>query len=292
MQARGALMLLGASFFWGTTFVAQMTGMDRLGPFSYAAARYFLGFLSLLAVLIWTRKSRAKERQAEKLSRGFLVGLVCGIFLFAASSMQQISMLYTTAGKAAFITCLYIMFVPLAAVIFGRKILRENWIGAGLALVGLYLLAINEELTINIGDVILFFSAFVWTAQILAIDKFAAKVDVLELSTAQIFITMVLSFVAMEIFETPTLSAIQNAIVPIAYGGIFSAGVAFTLQIYGQKYAEPAAAAILMSFESIFGAVSSWLILGEAMSGREIFGCALMIAGIFATQWRVITGRR
>ncbi|MBO4401871.1 MAG: DMT family transporter [Selenomonadaceae bacterium] len=292
MQARGALMLLGASFFWGTTFVAQMTGMDRLGPFSYAAARYFLGFLSLLAVLIWTRKSRAKERQAEKLSRGFLVGLVCGIFLFAASSMQQISMLYTTAGKAAFITCLYIMFVPLAAVIFGRKILRENWIGAGLALVGLYLLAINEKLTINIGDVILFFSAFVWTAQILAIDKFAAKVDVLELSTAQIFITMVLSFVAMEIFETPTLSAIQNAIVPIAYGGIFSAGVAFTLQIYGQKYAEPAAAAILMSFESIFGAVSSWLILGEAMSGREIFGCALMIAGIFATQWRVITGRR
>lgn len=291
MQARGALMLLAASFFWGTTFVAQMTGMDRLGPFSYAAARYFLGFLSLLAVLIWTRKSRAQERRAEKLSRGFLVGLACGIFLFVASSMQQISMLYTTAGKAAFITCLYIMFVPLASVIFGRKILRENWLGAVLALIGLYLLAINEALTINIGDVILFFSAFVWTAQILMIDRFAARVDVLELSTAQIFITAVLSFVAMEIFETPTLSAIQNAIVPIAYGGIFSAGVAFTLQIYGQKYAEPAAAAILMSFESIFGALSGWLLLGEEMSGREIFGCALMVAGIFATQWRVITGK-
>lgn len=291
MQARGALMLLAASFFWGTTFVAQMTGMEGLGPFSYAAARYFLGFLSLLAVLIWTRKTRAKERQAEKLSRGFLVGLVCGVFLFVASSMQQISMLYTTAGKAAFITCLYIMFVPLASALFGRKILRENWLGAALALIGLYLLAINEALTINIGDVILFFSAFVWTAQILAIDRFAARVDVLELSTAQIFITAVLSFVAMEIFETPTLSAIQNAAIPIAYGGIFSAGVAFTLQIYGQKYAEPAAAAILMSFESIFGALSGWLLLGEEMSGREIFGCALMVAGIFATQWRVITGK-
>ena len=291
MQARGALMLLGASFFWGTTFVAQMTGMDGLGPFSYAAARYFLGFLSLLAVLIYTRKTRAAERRAEKLSRGFLVGLACGIFLFMASSMQQISMLYTTAGKAAFITCLYIMLVPLASAIFGRKILPENWAGAALALIGLYLLAINEELTINFGDVILFFSAFAWAAQILAIDRFAARVDVLELSTAQIFITAVLSFVAMEIFEEPTFSAISNAIIPIAYGGIFSSGIAFTLQIYGQKYAEPAAAAILMSFESIFGALSSWLLLGEEMSGREIFGCALMVAGIFATQWRVITGK-
>ena len=291
MQARGALMLLGASFFWGTTFVAQMSGMDGLGPFSYAAARYFLGFLSLLAVLIWTRKTRARERRAEKLSRGFLIGLACGIFLFAASSMQQISMLYTTAGKAAFITCLYIMFVPLAASFLGRKILRENWIGAALAIIGLYFLALNEEFSVNRGDVILFFSAFVWAAHILLVDRFAAKVDILELSTAQIFMTMVLSFAAMLIFEAPTLSAITGAIIPIAYGGIMSSGVAFTLQIYGQKYAEPSAAAILMSFESIFGAVSSWLILGEEMSGREIFGCALMIAGIFATQWRVITGR-
>ena len=150
---------------------------------------------------------------------------------------------------------------------------------------------LNEEFSVNRGDVILFFSAFVWAAHILLVDRFAAKVDILELSTAQIFMTMVLSFAAMLIFEAPTLSAITGAIIPIAYGGIMSSGVAFTLQIYGQKYAEPSAAAILMSFESIFGAVSSWLILGEEMSGREIFGCALMIAGIFATQWRVITGR-
>lgn len=292
MQARGTLMLLAASFFWGTTFVAQMTGMQGLGPFSYAAARYFLGFLSLVAVLIWTRKTRAKERRAGRYSHGFLVGLACGIFLFVASSMQQISMLYTTAGKAAFITCLYIMFVPLAAKIFGRKILPENWLGAALALIGLYLLAVKDALTINFGDVILFFSAFVWTGQILMIDRFAAKVDPLELSTAQIFITAVLSFLAMIALEAPTLSAIKSAAIPIFYGGIFSAGVAFTLQIYGQKYAEPAAAAILMSFESIFGALASWLLLGEEMSGREIFGCALMVAGIFVTQWRVITGRR
>lgn len=292
MQARGALMLLGASFFWGTTFVAQMSGMAGLGPFSYAAARYFLGFLSLLAVLIFTRKARRLERLRDNYSHGFLVGLACGVFLFIASSMQQISMLYTTAGKAAFITCLYIMFVPLGAALFGRKILRENWIGVGLAIIGLYFLAINEEISINRGDVILFFSAFLWAAQILLVDKFAQKVDLMELSTAQIFITMVLSFVAMIIFESPTLEAVTNAAFPIFYGGVMSAGVAFTLQVYGQRYAEPAAAAILMSFESIFGAVSGWLILGEQMTGREIFGCVLMVAGIFATQWRVITGRR
>ena len=288
MQIRGTLMLLGAAFFWGTTFVAQMSGMDGLGPFSYAATRYFLGFLSLVTVLFFTRKSRARDRRQGKYSRGFLIGIGTGLFLFLASSMQQISMLYTTAGKAAFITCLYIIFVPLGAVLLGKKILRENFIGAALALIGLYFLAINEEFSINRGDVILFFSAFFWAAQILLVDKFAAKVDVLELSTSQIFITMVLSFCAMMIFETPTTENIFNAWFPILYGGVMSAGVAFTLQIYGQKYAEPSAAAILMSFEAIFGALSGWLILGEEMSSREIFGCVLMFAGVIAAQWHII----
>lgn len=292
MQIRGTLMLLGASFFWGTTFVAQLTGMDGIGPFTYMAARFFIGFLFLSAVLIFTRKSRVKERRAGKISRGFLVGLFCGIFLFVASSMQQISMLYTTAGKAAFITCLYIMFVPLSAAFLGKKILRENWAGAVLAIVGLYFLAINEEFSINRGDVILFFSAFFWTAHILVVDKFANNVDAMELSAAQIFMTTILSFAAMAIFETPTIEAVRGAAIPILYGGVLSSGVAFTLQIYGQKYAEPSAAAILMSFESIFGALSGWLILGEEMSGREIFGCAMMILGIFVTQWRVISGRK
>ena len=288
MQAKGTLMLLGASFFWGTTFVAQMTGMEGIGPFTYAAARYFLGFLTLTAVLFYTRKSRAKERRQGKYSHGFYVGIFCGIFLFIASSMQQISMLYTTAGKAAFITCLYIMFVPLGAALLGKKIFRENWIGAALALIGLYFLAINENFSINRGDVILFFSAFFWTAQILVADKFANKVDLLELSTTQIFVTFIFSSAAMFIFENPTPSAVWNAAFSIFYGGVMSSGAAFTLQLYGQKYVEPAVAAILMSFESIFGALSGWLILGEEMSGREIFGCILMLAGIFATQWRVI----
>ena len=288
MQLKGTLMLLGAAFFWGTTFVAQMSGMEGLGPFSYAANRYLLGTLSLVALLIFTRKSRARERRRKNYRHGFLIGLLIGFVLFVASSMQQIAMQYSTAGKAAFITCLYIVFVPLAAKFLGKVIRRENWIGAVLALVGLYLLAVNESFSIQLGDAILFVSAFFWTAQILLIDRFASKVDLIELSTAQIFMTTVLSFAAMFALETPTLGAITDAWFPIFYGGVMSAGVAFTLQNYGQRYAEPAAAAILMSFEAIFGALAGWLVLNEIMSTREIFGCLLMLIGMLATQWTTV----
>lgn len=281
-------MLLGAAFFWGTTFVAQLTGMYGLEPFSYAAPRYLTGFVSLLAVAIFTRKSRAVERRRKNYQRGYGIGLLIGVVLFVASSMQQIALQYSTAGKAAFITCLYIVFVPLGAKLLGAVIRRENWLGAGLAIVGLYLLAIGEGFSIQLGDAILFVSAFVWTAQILLVDRFASRVDLIELSTAQIFIVMVLSFAAMFAFETPNLSAMISAWFPILYAGVMSSGVAFTLQNYGQRYAEPATAAILMSFEAIFGALAGWFFLGEVMTARELFGCALMLVGMLATQWTLI----
>lgn len=288
MQLKGTLMLLGAAFFWGTTFVAQLTGMDELEPFSYAAGRYLIGFLSLIAVLIVTRRQRAIERRQKNYQRGFLIGLLIGVVLFVASSMQQIALQYSTAGKAAFITCLYIVFVPLGAKFLGKIIRRENWLGAGLAIVGLYLLAIGEGFSIQIGDLILFVSAFVWTAHILLADRFANKVDLVEMSTAQIFIVMILSFITMFARETPRLTAMLDAWFPILYGGVMSSGVAFTLQLYGQRYAEPATAAILMSFEAIFGALAGWLFLNEVMTGRELFGCLLMLFGMLATQWTLI----
>ncbi len=281
-------MLLGAAFFWGTTFVAQLEGMDGLGPFSYAAPRYLTGFLSLLVVLLYTRRSRARERRQKNYQRGFAIGLLIGVILFVASSMQQIALQFSTAGKAAFITCLYIVFVPLGAKFLGKIIRRENWLGAGLAIVGLYLLAIGEGFSIQIGDAILFVSAFIWTAQILLVDRFASKVDLIEMSTAQVFIVMVLSFAAMFALETPNLSAMLNAWFPILYGGIMSAGVAFTLQLYGQRYAEPSTAAIIMSFEAIFGALAGWFFLNEIMTSQEIFGCVLMLLGMLATQWTLI----
>ena len=288
MQIKGMLMLLGAAFFWGTTFVAQLEGMDGLGPFSYAAARYLAGFVSLVAVLLYTRKQRTLERRRKNYQRGFAIGLLIGVVLFVASSMQQVALQYSTAGKAAFITCLYIVFVPLGSKLLGKIIRRENWIGAGLAIIGLYLLAVSEGLSIQSGDVILFLSAFVWTAQILLIDKFAARVDLIELSTAQIFIVMVLSFLAMFALETPSLSAMVNAAFPILYAGVMSSGVAFTLQNYGQRYADPSTAAILMSFEAIFGALAGWFFLNEVMTTRELFGCLLMLIGMLATQWTII----
>ena len=286
MQFRGTLMLLGASFFWGTTFVAQSTGMENLGPFSYAAARYLIGFLSVAAVLIFTKKNRSKERKAGKYTRGFGAGLLIGFILFAATSLQQIAIQYTTAGKAAFITCLYIIFVPLTSIFLGKKIRTENFIGAGLAIFGLYLLAVNEDFSVQSGDIILFVSAFFWTAHILAVDKFASRVDVTELSAAQLFTTMILSFATMLIFENPAPVDFENAAFSILYAGIASSGIAFTLQIVGQKYADPSTAAILMSFEAIFGALSGCIVLGEVMSGREIFGCFLMLAGMITAQVR------
>ena len=208
--------------------------------------------------------------------------------LFIASSMQQIALQYSTAGKAAFITCLYIVFVPLGAKFLGKKIRTENFIGAVLAIFGLYVLAVNESFSVQAGDLILFVSAFFWTAQILLVDRFANRVDLMELSAAQVFMTMILSFAAMFAFETPKFSAMVNAWFPILYAGVMSSGVAFTLQLYGQRYAEPSTAAILMSFEAIFGALAGWLLLNEMMTSREIFGCVLMIFGMLATQWALI----
>ena len=288
MQAKGTLMLLGAAFFWGTTFVAQLEGMDELEPFSYAAGRYLVGFISLAAVAVFTSKQRSIERRRQNYRRGYGVGLLIGLVLFIASSMQQIALQYSTAGKAAFITCLYIVFVPLGAKLLGKVIRRENWLGAGLAIVGLYLLAVREGFSIQTGDAILFVSAFFWTAQILVIDRFAVKVDLIELSAAQIFTVMVLSFAAMFALETPSLTAMFNSWFAIAYAGVMSSGVAFTLQNYGQRYAEPSAAAILMSFEAIFGALAGWFFLNEVMTSRELFGCALMLTGMLATQWTLI----
>ena len=178
--------------------------------------------------------------------------------------------------------------MPLVSKFIGKKIRTENWIGAFLAITGLYFLAIGEEFSVNFGDFLLLIGAIFWTLQILTVDRFAKKVDTIDLSTSQVFVTFLLSFIFMMIFENPSWSSIFGATIPIIYGGVMSSGVAFTLQIYGQKYAEPSTAAILMSFESIFGALSGWLLLDEIMSGREIFGCILMLAGIIATQWRVI----
>ena len=286
MHLRGNLMLLLAAFIWGTTLVAQMVGMDGLGPFTYAAARYLLGFLFLLGLWYFWRGPRQTAKRAGTYHAGWKAGLGAGCIMFVATSLQQVAMLYTTAGKTAFITALYIIFVPLGAAFLGKRIHAENWLGALLALAGLYFLSIHGEVSLSFGDGLVLISSLFWTAHILFIDRFASLVDPIELSTTQIGFCMVGSFLAAFLFEPVELQPILQAWFPIFYGGVMSAGVAFTLQILGQQYAEPAQAAIIMSFEAVFGVLSSWLLLGERMTALQVMGCVLMMAGMIITQIR------
>lgn len=281
---KGTLMLLMAAFIWGTTFVAQMAGMDELGPFTYAAARFALGFLSLLVLWGFLHRKREQARAEGAYHSGWKAGLGAGCIMFVASSLQQVAMLYTTAGKTAFITCLYIILVPLFAVFLHRSVRAENWLGAVMAVTGLFFLAVHGDLSLSMGDAIVLVSAVFWTFHILFIDHFAGRADVVELSVGQIGICALFSSFAALALEEIAWQPMLDSYVAILYGGVMSAGVAFTLQIVGQKYAEPAHAAILMSFEAIFGALAGWAILGEVMSGREIFGCVLMAAGMIVTQ--------
>jgi drug/metabolite transporter (DMT)-like permease len=278
MHLRGNLMLLLAAFIWGTTFVAQMVGMDGLGPFTYAAARYILGFLFLVGLWYAWRGQREGTKRAGTYRAGWKAGLGAGCIMLVATSLQ--------AGKTAFITALYIIFVPLGAVLLGKRIHLENWIGAALALVGLYLLSIRGAVSLSFGDGLVFISALFWTGHILFIDRFASLVDPIELSLTQVGVCAAGSLIAALGFETVAVQPILDAWFAIFYGGVMSAGVAFTLQILGQKYAEPGQAAIIMSFEAVFGALSSWLLLGEHMSAVQVLGCALMLSGMIVTQVR------
>ena len=273
-----------AAFIWGTTFVAQQVGMDALGPFSYAAARYVLGFLAVLVIWRGFRGQRQAARRAGTYRSGWRAGIGAGCIMFVASSLQQVAMQYTTAGKTSFITCLYIIFVPLFAVLLKKKIRPENWLGAVLALTGLYFLCVKETLALSYGDTLVFISAFFWTFHILFIDRYAAMVDGIEMSAMQIAVCAIGSSLVAAGWEHFTWSGAWQAAFPIFYAGVMSAGVAYTLQIIGQKYAEPSHAAVIMSLEAVFGALASWLLLHEVMQPMEIFGCLLMIAGMVVTQ--------
>lgn len=286
MHLRGNLMLLMAAFIWGTTFVAQLVGMAGLGPFAFSFARYLLGLIFLVGLVFAFRGQRQAARRAGTYRQGYVVGLGAGVIMLGASSFQQYAMLYTSAGKTAFITALYLVFVPLASVLLGRKLHIENWVGALLALVGLYLLSVQGEAGLGIGDLLLLICSFFWTAHILFVDRFAALVDPIEVSMTQVGVCMAGSLVLALGFEDLEVRPMLDAWLPIFYSGVLSAGVAFTLQIAGQKYTDPAEAAIFMSFESVFGALGGALLLGERMLLPQVIGCALMFTGMIVTQIR------
>ncbi|MFC2728054.1 MAG: DMT family transporter [Centipeda sp. (in: firmicutes)] len=286
MRLRGTLMLLAASFFWGTTFVAQILGMDGLGPYTYAAARFALGVLFIGALWFLYRDKRAEQRRAGTFRSGFRAGIPVGLAMFIGVTLQQVALLYTTAGKTAFITTVYIVLVPFAAVLLGQRVRAVQWGGAILAFAGVYFLSAHGEITINTGDLLVLICSFFWMAQILLIDRYARAVDAIELCFMQMIVCTIGSAVLAVIYESFAWIDIWGAAVPILYAGLFSCGVAYTCQILGQAYVEPTQAAILMSTEAIFAAAAGWLILGETMSGVQLLGCALLLGGALMAQVR------
>ena len=284
MRVRGLLILLLVAFIWGSAFVAQRAGMDSIGPFTYGSLRFALGCLTLLPLLLYFRRQRAVDSSHELRCHSRKIGLAAGVIMFVASSLQQVGIVDTTAGKAAFITCLYIVFVPLAAFFMHRRTTRANWLGAAVALAGLYFLSVQAGFYMEKGDLIILACSFFWTGHILFVDRYAGEAEVVEMALCQFLVCCGLNTVVALLWENFSWVAVIAAAVPILYGGILSVGIAFTLQIVGQRYADPSQAAVVMSMESVFGALTGWLVLAESMGLREIAGCILMIAGMIITQ--------
>lgn len=286
-QLKGSLLLLLTAIIWGAAFVAQSEGMKYVGPFTMQATRFFLaGIVILPVVLLCDRKRltpfRPTDRQSWK--KALLSCLICGSFIFIASSFQQFGLLYTTVGKSGFITALYILLVPLIGILLGKRVTPLVWAGVGLAVVGLYFLCMNGSLSFNPGDLMTLAGAFFFALQILYIDRAMAFTDGVRLACGQCLVCSFFSAVCMFIFEKPTWSAIVQCWLPIFYAGVMSGGIAYTLQILGQRDTDPTVASLLMSFESFFAALFGWLLLGQALSARELFGCALMLAAIILAQ--------
>ena len=286
MQIRATLILLTAAAIWGLAFVAQRVGMDHLGPFTFNGIRFALGGLSLLPLIWFFRRQPPVAPPAGRLPV-LPTGVIAGLILFTAASLQQVGILDTTAGKAAFITCLSIVLVPLAGLLMKRRISRSVWLGCGLSLAGLYLLCIREDFTIGQGDLLELIGALFWTVHILYIDQVSRRVDTLKLAAIQFATCSALSAVVAVATETAaSAEAVLAAAVPLLYGGFGSVGVAYTLQIIGQKNASPAHAALVLSLETVFAAVGGFLILNEILGNRELAGCALMLAGMLLSQYK------
>lgn len=273
-----ALLLITAAI-WGTGFVAQRLGMNNLGPFSYNAARFFVGSVALLPVLYIKKTTKAAFKKA------FLPGIIAGVVLYIASSFQQAGIVYTSAGKAGFITSLYVVLVPIAAMFLGKKTAGRTWIGALFAFGGLYTLSFSDLNTINKGDFLVLVCAFFYTGHILVIDRWASKVEPIILACLQFIVCSALCAISAVFFETLAVQNFVNGALPVLYGGIFSIGIAYTLQAVVQSKAHPAKASIILSLEAAFALLSGMLFLKEFLSLHELLGCCLMLAGTFIAEW-------
>ncbi len=283
MKTRNALLLLLlTSFIWGFAFVAQSTAAKDIGPFTYNAIRMLLGALSLVPFSLKTLRSNIKkEGYTKKLMKG---GMICGCFLAIASYLQQFGIAYTTAGKAGFITSLYILFVPVISLFFGKKNPPRIWICVAIGLIGAYLLSVKDGFEISKGDLFVSLCAICFCLHILSIDKFGKDVDAIELSMVQFATAGAICSIGMFFFEKPEISSILSAWIAILYSGVLSCAVAYTLQVVGQKYLKPAPATLALSLESVWAAIGGALILKESMNARELVGCIILFASVIVAQ--------
>ena len=284
-----SILLLGlAAFIWGSAFVAQSVGMDYIGPFTFAAMRSFLGGLALLPVILWMDKKKNKDRSSKQGDRPrkilFVGGICCGTAMAIASSLQQIGMKYTTVGKAGFITALYIVIVPILGVFLKKKVRPLVWFSVILAVIGLYFITMTDTLTLEKGDYYMLLCAFFFSIHILVIDYFSPKVDGIRMSCIQLFFCGILCSIPMLIVEHPQISNIIAAGIPILYAGIMSSGIAFTLQIVGQKNVNHVLASLICSLESVFAVLCGWIILKENLTSKELIGCFIVFTSIVLAQ--------
>ena len=280
------LLLLLTAVIWGFAFVAQRAGMEHIGPFTFNTARFTLGSLSLIPLLLINRRKKFEPEAFLPLKDKnlFFGGLTAGTTLFLGAAFQQSGLVYTEAGKAGFITGFYVIMVPILGLFVKQKTSLLTWLGAFVAVIGLYLLSINESLNVNLGDVLVLIGAFFWAIQILVIAFYSTKTEAFQLALLQFIVCAVFSFIAAIISETIILSNILLAYLPILYAGLFSVGIAFTIQVVAQREAHPANAAIIMSLEAVFALIGGWLILNEVISVRELIGCFLMFIGMVLSQ--------
>ena len=293
MKTKNALILVLTAFIWGTAFVAQSVGMDYLEPFTFNGVRSLIGGAALLPCIAILQKMNRKDGVGKEPGSGdvrkerkdmVFGGIACGLLLFAASSLQQIGIQFTTAGKAGFITACYIVIVPVLGIFLKKKIGWKVWAAVAIALAGLYFLCMTEKFTVGKGDVLIFACALVFSLHILVIDYFSPKVDGVKMSCIQFFVCGIASLPFMFLLETPKIGAMLNGWLPLLYAGVMSCGVGYTLQIIGQKDMNPAIASLILSLESCFSVLAGWIVLGERLSMRESIGCVLMFTTIILAQ--------
>jgi drug/metabolite transporter (DMT)-like permease len=293
-------LLLLTAIIWGLAFTAQRAGMEFVGPFTFNGVRFLIGALSILPLIFLKNKNHLQNRNKETqkgsdnhtFKQLIIYGAAGGILLYMGASLQQIGMVYTSAGKAGFITGMYVIIVPILGIFFRHKAGWRRWAGALLSVTGLYFLSVKGSVKINTGDIFVLLSAFFWASHVIAISHFSPRVNALKLAFIQYLLCGILSLGTAFILEDVQKNTLLLAWLPIFYGSIFSVGIAYTLQVYAQKKVHPAHAAIILSLEGVFAVLGGWLILGESLGLKGLFGSVLMLGGMFVSQSNTILRRR